>query len=298
MPVTLHSPGAYRARGRLVDGGRAASSRARQAGMTLVEILIVLAVSSLMIGMVLYSANTGQAAEAARATNQLANTIRFGFNKARVTGHYYRLNINISDRRFSLQEADDRMYMPAVDRNGEPIKLTESEIADRKARDERAEESYNRSVVAKVMDAQGEAEADTEGGDYDPYAAAPKSVPRRKPPVFGAFEDENSLSELKKPFKMPKGIEIVSVRTEHDAEPLTKGEANLYFFPQGRTQKTHIQLRRKGATASDEDSNFTIIVHPLTGRVEIKDGLIDLKMPRDARDDEDDTGRRVNKRVF
>ncbi len=268
----------------------------RQAGMTLIEIMIVLAISSLMIGMVLYSANSGRAAEVTRATNQLANTIRFTFNKARVSGTYFRININIDDREFSVQQADEAMYMPATDRNGEPVVLTESEKEDREARDKRAEENYNRSVIAKILDA--EASADEDGGDIDPYGASVRKVPRQKPPVFSAFDDENALSEVKKPFKLPKELEIVSIRTEHDPKPIQKGEANLFFFPQGRTQKAHIQLRKKGAKANDEGTAFTIIVHPLTGRVDIKEGLVELKLPTDARDKEDDTGRRQNRRAF
>lgn len=268
----------------------------RQAGMSLIEIMIVLAISSLMIGMVLYSANSGRAAEVTRATNQLANTIRFTFNKARVSGTYFRININIDDREFSVQQADEAMYMPATDRNGEPVVLTESQKEDRAARDKRAEENYNRSVIAKILDA--EASADEDGGDIDPYGASVRTVPRQKPPVFSAFDDENALSEVKKPFELPKELEIVSVRTEHDPKPIQKGEANLFFFPQGRTQKAHIQLRKKGAKADDEGTAFTIIVHPLTGRVDIKEGLVELKLPTDARDKEDDTGRRQNRRAF
>ena len=268
----------------------------RQAGMSLIEIMIVLAISSLMIGMVLYSANSGRAAEVTRATNQLANTFRFTFNKARISGTYFRININIDDREFSVQQADEAMYMPATDRNGEPVVLTESEIEDRAARDKRAEDNYNRSVIAKILDA--EASASDDDVEIDPYGATVRKVPRQKPPVFSAFDDDNALSEVKKPFKLPKELEIVSIRTEHDPKPVKKGEANLFFFPQGRTQKTHIQLRKKGAKATDEGQVFTIIVHPLTGRVDIKEGLVELKLPTDERDKEDDTGRRRTRRSF
>ena len=185
--------------------------------------------------------------------------------------------------------------MPATDRNGEPIILTEDQLEERAVRDKRAEDNFNRSIVSKLMTAGADGDED---GDVDPYAATVRTVPRQKPPVFGAFDDEHALKEVKKPLELPDELEIVSIRTEHDVKPIESGEANLYFFPQGRTQKAHIQLRKKGAKATDEGIAFTIVVHPLTGRVDIKPGLVDLKLPSDSRDQEDDTGRRATRRTF
>src|SRR5690606_13385834 len=77
----------------------------------------------------------------------------------------------------------------------------------------------------------------------DKYITPPKKVPRRKPPMFDAFEDDNSLSDLKKPFKFPPEIKVVGVRTAQDLKPITEGEASLYFFPQGHTQLAHIHVQ-------------------------------------------------------
>lgn len=265
--------------------------------MTLIETMIVLAIGGLMIGMVLFSITSGRAAELTRVTNQLANSIRFAFNKARVDGAYYRMNINLEQRTFSLQRADDRMYMPARDRYGQIVVISESDKRDQEDRDKRAEESYNSSVQSHLLQAEGGA-AETDGDPLDPYASGPLKVPRRKPPIFAAFDDDdNSLSTLGEPFKFPEELEIVSVRTGDDAKPITTGEANLYFFPQGRTQAAHIQLRRKLAPDTNEEA-FTVIVHPLTGRVEIKEGLVDLKLPNDPRDSVDDKGRKQSRRTF
>ena len=119
-------------------------------------------------------------------------------------------------------------------------------------------------------------------------------MPRRKPPIFGAFTDDNSLSDLKKPFKFPPDIKVIAVRTAEDVKPITSGEASLYFFPQGHTQLAHIHVQE---TAKPENE-FTIIVKPLTGRVEIKEGHVDLALPDDPTAVRDDLGKRQNKRSF
>ena len=289
--------------------------------MTLVEVLIVLAISGLLIGGVATGLGAGRQAEASRATNQLANTVRFAFNKARVTGTYYRLLINIDEGAFSMQRGDDRMYLPATDRYGRMKVVDPSREKEREDRDKRAEENYNRSVQARVLAAvhspaagakQGAtpigaapgaaapskagaaAPAPADAPMTDQYTVQPKKVPRRKPPIFGAFDDDNSLSDLKKPFKLPATIKVVSVQNAEDAKPITKGEASIYFFPQGHTQLAHIQIEE----IEHPENAFTIILRPLTGRVEIKDGKIDLALIDDPTAIKDDLGKRQTRRSF
>lgn len=275
----------------------ARSDLRRQAGMTLIEIVIVLAVLGMMVGMLVVGFGAGRQAEVGRATNQIANTIRYGFDKARVNGQYFRLLINLDDSTFSLQNAEDAMYLPATDRDGKIIEFDASKAEEQADRDYRAEQSFNRSVQSAAyrdgMDP--DAPAGGGGGDTDGegsvYKPQPKKVPRARPPLFAAFEDENSLSDLAKPFTLPEGVKIVYVRTADDLKPITKGEASIYFFPRGRTQKVHIQLESK-----DGEGKYTIKVEPLTGRVTVVDGHEDLVMPDDAYDEEDDLGKEHHRR--
>ena len=256
--------------------------------MTLIEIMVVLGVLSLMVGTVIVGFGAGRSAEINKAVTKLANTVRYGYDKARVTGMYYRLQINLEEGSFTLQAAEDAMYLPATDRNGEPVKVDERRLEERDERDKIAAEQYYRSVQGQVMGGGG-----TGGDEFDPYAVAAKDVPRRRPPLFDSFEDENSLSGLVEPIVLPEGLKIVYVRTAEDLEPITEGEAALYFFPQGRTQLAHIQL------ADEKDEiEYTIKVQPLTGRVTIVSELQELKLPDDPTDVEDELGKRRQRRSF
>lgn len=262
--------------------------------MTLIEIMIVIGVLALMAGMVVIGFGAGRNAEVSRATNQIANLIRYGYDKARVTGDYYRLLIDLDEGTVILQQGDDRMYLPATDRDGKIIEVEESDVKEREERDKRAEESYNRSIQAEVFD-KG-ADEGGEGGDdssFDAYAAQRRQVPRRRPPLFDSFEEENALTGLKDPVKLPEGVKIIYVRTADDVRPITAGQASLFFFPRGRTQEAYIQLEDP-----EIEARYTIKVQPLTGRVTIVDGLDDLVLPDDPTDDEDELGKRFERRTF
>jgi type II secretory pathway pseudopilin PulG len=269
-------------------------SRRGQAGITLIEILIVMAVMGLMIGMVVIGFGAGRQAEVGRATNQIANTIRYGYDKARVGGDYYRMVINLDDGTFTLQVGDDAMYLPATDRDGEILEVDARKLEEQADRDLRAEQSFNRSVQSAAY---REDPGGTGGGGDDPeanlYKAQPRKVPRRKKPMFEAFENENALSDLAKPFTLPEGVRITYVRTADDLVPITKGEASIIFFPRGRTQKAHIHLE-----GEEEATKYTIKVEPLTGRVTVVDGLEDLVLPDDPTDVEDHLGKEQQRRTL
>jgi general secretion pathway protein H len=262
----------------------------RQAGMTLIEIMIVIAVLGMMVGMLVVGFGAGRQAQVGRATNQIANTVRYGFDKARVNGQYYRMVINLDEGTFALQNAEEAMYLPATDRDGKIIEIDKSKLEDQAQRDMRAEQSFNRSVQSAAYRDQPEAGGGGDGGsggeELDVYKPQPRKVPRARPPLFAAFEDENSLSDLAKPFTIPEGSKITYVRTADDLQPITKGEASIYFFPRGRTQKAHIQLE-----SLDGTTQYTIKVEPLTGRVTVVDGAEDLVLPDDPNDEEDDLGK-------
>jgi general secretion pathway protein H len=258
--------------------------------MTLIEIMIVIGVIAMMVGMIVAGFGAGRNAQTSRSVNQLANTLRYGYDKARVTGGYYRVLIDLDKSTVTLQAGDGRMYMPATDRNGEIVQFDESKAEDRAARDLRAEESYNRSIQSQVYE---DGDADAEVSELDAYKPAPKKVPRRNAPLFDSFEQENALPDLVKPVQFPEGVKIIYVRTNDDFTPFTEGEASIYFFPGGRTQLAHIQLEDESG-----ENKYTIKLQPLTGRVTIVDGLEDLVLPNDPGDEEDELGRRQEERTF
>jgi len=258
--------------------------------MTLIEIMMVMGIFVLMLGMVVFGLRSSQAADAIRAVHQVSNAIRFGFDKARVSGSNYRLLINLDQGTFTLQAASERMYLPATDRDGKILEIDESKLEEQADRDRRAEESYNRSLQAQLFGGAGEASGDASN---DPFRPSARRVPRRRPPVFEGFKEENALSGLTDPIKLPEGVKIVSARTADDIEPITQGEMSLYFFPRGQTQLAHILVQDESG-----DAKWTIKVAPLTGRVTIAEGHEPLELPETILEGRDDLGKRGSRRTF
>jgi prepilin-type N-terminal cleavage/methylation domain-containing protein len=64
-----------------------------------------------------------------------------------------------------------------------------------------------------------------------------------------------------------KGIKFKQVYVQHRDDPVTKGQVAVYFWPSGTSEKTDIEL-------TDGDAVFSVLVHGLTGRVELHDGAL------------------------
>lgn len=270
---------------------------ARQRGLTLIEILIVL----MIVGMIMWSASmsmgAGNQAEVVRSTNQLASMVRFAYDRARFTGQYYRIHVDFDERSFQLQRADEAMYMPATGRDGKIFTRDARQVEERAKLDQQAAEAYYSTLAAAVYGTAGDPDAPA-----DPYAVQKRDVPRQRPPLFEAFEDDQTLGDLGKPIQFPDGVEVLSVQTDADAKPITEGEADLYFFPRGQTQLAAIQLKGRPKLGDrllgEEDIEYTILVQPLTGKVTVESGIIDLELPKIVGDSEDDLGEKTDRRSF
>ena len=80
------------------------------------------------------------------------------------------------------------------------------------------------------------------------------------------------------------GITIRRVHVQHLQEPISKGEVSINFFPLGQAEKAMLEL------VDREGDQFTVLLHGLTGRVEVRDGEVDpdKHMRRNAAGDEVD----------
>ncbi len=78
-------------------------------------------------------------------------------------------------------------------------------------------------------------------------------------------ESEDDLLEI---FKLPEDVRLTDVYIMHQKEKLTEGKAYLYFFPRGQTEFAVLHL----VDVADEENAITLIVNPLTGSVEFREG--------------------------
>jgi len=248
-----------RARTRAAGDVRPRGRRAAARGFTLVEILVVMLIVALMAGMSIRGMRSLARSDLRASTSHLAGAMRYLFDRASTTGKYHRLVIDVDEGRYWAEVSDDRFYLPR-DPETESTQKKLEELAAKEAEDDKRRESF----------AAATGDADTsklEAQDFRPKRAR-----------FGAFK-ETAL----KPVPM-KNTKVMDVYTPRLAEPATHGRAYVYFFPLGQTEPAIIHL-----SDPDESKIYSLVVHPITGRVRVYDEYV--KPPLDDR--VDDEGSRV-----
>lgn len=228
--------------------GLPARRQLSQAGYSLIEIMIVMAIGGLLAGGAIVGFRSLVRSEIRSTATKLAAAIRYSYDRAISTGAYYRLHINFEDNTYRLEKADARVLLNTTERASRDGRGEDRDIADR-----RAQEDEQNGQVSGVS----------------PELLPPPS-PRR--PKFAAYVD----SQLK-PVRLSRA-RILSVLTPRQNEAYRSGHAYLHFFPDGHTERALIHVGPDAENPSD-DEQFSLLVHALTGRVEVLPGR--MAAPRD-----------------
>jgi general secretion pathway protein H len=240
--------------------------RARQRGVSLVEILIVVAIGALLLGGAVYGVRALAKSDLRSSSLKLAGMIRYAFDRSITTGEYFRIVLDLTQSRFWLERSPTRAYLArdkerspgggkAFDQEAEERRLDEEE---RKREEREAARQPAKGLFGANMDALL-------------YSEPPPKPKRAK---FQTFTD--AVLKLKGEVKTGRA-RLADVYTPRQREPYTSGRAYLYFFPDGHTERALIHLR-------DGNDWYSLIVHPLTGRVEVKSGFVELPSDFDNKD--------------
>ncbi len=182
------------------------------------------------------------------ATAHLSGAVRYLFDRASITGKYHRLVIDLTEGRYWAEISDDRFYAPS--------EAESQSDRQKRERDEAAADEDERKRLDDQQSTTGGSAA-ASGSSFDlSKLEVGEFRPRRA--RFAAFK-ETAL----KPVTLKK-LRIRSVYTPRMTEPVTSGRAYLYFYPLGQTEPAIITL-----TDADGQSVYSLVVHPITGRVRI-----------------------------
>jgi general secretion pathway protein H len=215
--------------------------------VTLVEVLIVVALIALLAGATLFGSGMLRNTRLRAGGTLIASAVRLGIAKANNTGRPTRLVLDLDGERVLLEEATSSQMLREKDAPAGGAEVaTEAEQAAKAESD-------------RILD-----------GPQAPRAA---------------FRPSAKFAETPEGRELGSGVDLFTVQTEHDEEPLTSGRAYVYFWPGGVTERAHVQLQQTGS-----DSALTVMVSALTGRTRIERGLVDFPEPRTER--EEDQGER------
>ncbi|HEX2570249.1 MAG TPA: prepilin-type N-terminal cleavage/methylation domain-containing protein [Polyangia bacterium] len=228
--------------------GRERRPERRQAGFSLVEVIIVLAVVGMMAGAVSVSFQSLHRARARGAAQRLAAAMRYSYDRSVTTGAYFRLVIDLTGQKYWAERSDERFYLVRgkEDSAGRGLAPGEEQEKEEERKRKEAEERAKFLSSGNAL--------------LDP-------TPARKKARFETFKD-SALPKVEL-----KDVRIRDIFTPRQREAYTEGKTYLYFFPDGHAERAWIHV------ADEEGDVYTLVLHPLTGRVEIKTG--DLPVERD-----------------
>ncbi len=234
----------------------------RARGFTLVEILVVVAIVGLAMGASVYAFRSVAKSELRGSASKLAGAIRYCFDRAITTGSYYRIVLDLDGNKYWAERSEERMYLTAGKENSPGRGQAFDLQAEEQKRDEedRKLQELSTSVGGALV-------------TIDP-------PPKPKRAKFQTFKD-TTLPQVKL-----KRARLFDVFTPRQREPYVKGRAYLYFFPDGHTERAIVRI-------NDGDDFYSLVVHALTGRVEVMSGKVDI--PRDF-GERDDEGKQVSGR--
>jgi general secretion pathway protein H len=230
-----------------------AALRASRAGVTLVELLAVVAIVGMVMTSVLMGTGTIGNANLRGAATMISGAIRVAYTRASATSRPNRLVFDFDERSIWLEETTGEMTLDMGKASGGAEAATQAE----KDAVGQAERILKGPEKARAGFTEVQAFGMGEGGGKR---------------VFGA------------------GVKYRAVYTGHTPDGQTDGRAYLFFWPGGQTERASIQLVRGSDTGKDD--GLSIVVAPLTGKVKIESGQKAMAALRDdgTASEREDTG--------
>jgi len=240
--------------------------RASDRGFTLIEVLLVVTIGAVLAGLAIRGLRSLRKADLREASAQMSGAMRYLFDRASTTGKIHRIVIDMETGTYWAEVSDDRFYIPR-----------EETVEQLQAREDK-EATEDEEAAQKRERAAREAESGKSAGANSSFDLSKLEVAdfRPKRARFASFKDL-----ALKPVKLKKA-KVRSVYTPRVTEPLTSGRAYVYFFPLGQTEPAIITL----SDPDSEDTVYSLVVHPITGRVRIYNQEVQPPRGREVTDDQ------------
>jgi len=202
---------------------------------------------AVVVGIAVAGSQQLPSAKLRRSATMIASAIKVAYTRATATSRDLRMVLDLEHGKVWLEESDAPMLVQSKDKTGtggaDPMTQAEKAALDE---------------GAKILN------------------ALPVPKPRFHAIEVYGFGDVDTGKGGK---PLQRGIKFRSVQSAHDDSARTSGRAYVYFWPGGRTERAAIQLRI--GDSPDDDQTLTLLVSPLTGKVTIKGGPVELQLPTD-----------------
>ncbi len=208
--------------------------RVRRAGMTLIEMMIVVIIVAVAATGLSVGFGALNRTHLRSACMRIAAASRYAYNRSISQGTTVRLAFDLDTEQMSFEEAHGAITLARID-------------------DER------RGVTEDENDG-------VDAAGVDPWEAARARLADTLRPSFGASPFTTLAGSRYAAAELSDGIAIDRLITPHEAEPREDGVGHIYFFPNGQTEHAVVWVTDSG------DRVYSIEIHPLTGRGRIREG--------------------------
>ncbi len=222
--------------------------------MTLLEIMIVLAILGLSLTLITSGFRMVTKADLADNAVELTALLRRTNQLAIETGEVHRMLLDLDKHAYAIEVCQGTT---AIARN-EAISVSDDERTRAKLRVQGQLQNVDPSTLA----------ADPEELTKKTFALAGHHVADRTcAPAEGHLSGDAKGRGFVRELRSQKGIKFREVWVQHQEKSSTEGQVAIYFFPTGSAEKAVIEIH-------DGSDVFSILLHGLTARVELRDGAL------------------------
>lgn len=229
--------------------------RRGQLGMTVLEIMIVLAILGGGVVLVRSGFRMLTKADLVENATELSAVLRRASQLAIENGEMHRVVLDLEKGIYVVEVCQGQA---AIVRN-EKLNADPEKVKDALARGQQR---------MGQLPADAFAAGDPDEGTKRVTALAGHHVADRTcQPATAGMTGEVTGKGWQRSLYVSKGIKFKEIWVQHRDEGITKEQVAIYFFPMGAAEKAVIEL-------TDGSETFTVLVHGLTGRVELRDGVL------------------------
>jgi prepilin-type N-terminal cleavage/methylation domain-containing protein len=225
--------------------------------MTLLEMMIVIAVIAMLAALGVGALRWLRGPDAAGASVEINQVLTRTAQFATETGMLHRVVFDLDQQTYRIEVCEGGPA--AISRAPDQFFDAGADPAEKRRKAVEEAKQKLSSAPQGALPAAG-----SEGADDMALALANQLGSRRTCAVSNAlFGDAQGRGTV----RAVNRAKINQIYVQHLPDPVSNGLVAIYFFPMGSSEKAIIEV-------GDGEKTFTLLVHGLTGRVELRDGTL------------------------